>query len=197
MLVNLDIFLNFVYKETSMSQIVIDTGLIKSVGLYFFAIVGIVSLFVIGVYIVSGHADQVTATAQVSEPTPITTPVPAPTPAPTPAPVVPQTITFTVSSTSMGFNGLYQVFTYSGQLLYVTDYYVWNTITPGSTYTAQISGMANGYTIIVNPVLLYAPEYANELWAQYPYHYQRYYGASPTVTTANRPIDGKSRTYRY
>ncbi|MFY9750883.1 MAG: hypothetical protein WB811_03115 [Methanoregula sp.] len=180
-----------------MSQIVIDTELIKSVGLYFFAIVGIVSLFVIGVSIVSGHVDQVTATAQVSEPTPIPTPVPAPTPAPpTPAPVVPQTITFTVSSTSMGFNGLYQVFTYSGQLLYVTDYYVWNTITPGSTYTAQISGMANGYNIIVNPVLLYAPEYANEFWAQYPYHYQRYYGASPTVTTANRPVYGKPTVYR-
>jgi hypothetical protein len=118
------------------------------------AVIAFAALLVIvgawGVYSL-GRSDALQAQAPVSS----TTSTPAPVTAP-------QTIIITVKSTSWGTgNGLYEVWTYTGQLLYDANYREWNGIQPDETYNAVVVGTASdGQEIISGPVPLY-PHYYN------------------------------------
>ncbi|MGB8220513.1 MAG: hypothetical protein WCE46_09045, partial [Methanoregula sp.] len=62
----------------------------------------------------------------------------------------------------VGINGgLYEIFTKTGQLLYIADYHQWNAVWPDNAYAAEVIGTASdGQEIISGPVPLQpAPAY--------------------------------------
>lgn len=113
-----------------MAQITIDTNVIISMLLGVFAIIGVVALLMFAASCL-WHQDAQTYTVTTAA-TPVVS-----------TPAYPSVLTFTVLSTTTS-NGRYQVTTTSGNILYFTDYSVWNRMYPRSTYTATLVGMENG-----------------------------------------------------
>lgn len=130
--------------------------------------VAVIMLLMTGCYIFA--TNSITETKQQAQQQVVVTVTPTPTPVPTA--VLPQTVTFTVISTSM--SPQYTVFTTTGQYLYLTNYYDWNGIMPGYTYTATIVGTQyNGY-IINNVIALQRYRYADPpviIYHNYPVYY--------------------------
>ena len=124
---------------------------------------------VIGAYI-ENHSTKPTATVQPtpSQPTPIVTPTPLPTSS------YPSVLTFTVLSTTTS-TGHYQIKTTAGQVLYCSDYYVWNGFSPGNTYTADIDGTEGEAYLISKAVFIGGNEHNYVEPVVYFSDYPRYY----------------------
>ncbi len=138
--------------------------------LYVSAILILVIGIAIGAYIAGVHEKPAIPT-HIAQ-----TPLPIPTPLPTPAITssYPQVLTFTVLSTTTS-SGHYQIKTTSGQLLYCSDYYVWNGFFPGNTYTAEIDGMEGDAYRISKVVFIGGNDHNYVEPVEYFPEYPRYY----------------------
>lgn len=131
------------------------------------AFAGIAAL--VGYSLGSDYANRSREAATVS-----VQPVVAPTPSPTPA--IPETVVFTVLSTSPSPH--YTITTTTGAVYFCKDYYDWNALEPQNTYSAIVdSGMLSGITLIASHYdysrdYAYYGEYSR--YTDYPYYY--YYG---------------------
>jgi hypothetical protein len=85
----------------------------------------------------------------------------------------PYVLTFTVLSTTTS-NGAYEVFTTTGQHLYLQDYYTWDTMYPRDTYTGTITGQNDAAFTIVDVHLM------SRYYGRQPTDYWRPYGNSMT-----------------
>jgi hypothetical protein len=151
-----------------MSQIIIETDTIKKGILYLFAFVGVIAI--LGV-LVMGISDRYSLPPAEQTVIPVAEPVA--TPAPTAVPIAqptsayPTIIQFTVLSTTVA-NGHYSVFTTLGQMLYLPDYYSWNSLWPRSTYVATITGVEATGALDVSTIKLISTPYSYPVYFHDP-----------------------------
>jgi hypothetical protein len=100
----------------------------------------------------------------------------APAPQPTATVAIPSpypyVLTFTVLSTTTS-NGAYEIFTTTGQHIYVQDYYTWENMRPRDVYTGTITGQNGAAFIMVDVHLM-----SSSQWTYQPSDYWQPYGNS-------------------
>ena len=153
-----------------MAQITIDTNVIVSMLLGVFAIIGVVALLMFAASCL-WHQDTQTYPATTTAAAPVVS-----------TPAYPSVLTFTVLSTTS--NGRYQVTTTSGNILYFTDYSVWNRMYPRSTYTATLIGAAQNGAYLVGTVTLLSGYYDDDYYGgTFGYQNTRYVAVRQDLPT--------------
>ena len=148
-----------------MSEIKISTESIGKALIYTALVVAILFAVAVGCYSagrLQGQDAASIATPAAAQPVTVATPSP-----------YPYVLTFTVLSTTTS-NGAYEVFTTTGQHLYLQDYYTWNGMYPRDTYTGTITGQ-NGAAFTIVDVHLMSRYYDRQ-----PTDYWQPYGNSMT-----------------
>ena len=165
-----------------MSEIKINT---ETVGKYLITI-ALVAVIAILASLACYNAGQISerAATQVTVAPATVQPVTVATPSP-----YPYVLTFTVLSTTTS-NGAYEIFTTTGQHLYCSDYYTWDTMYPQDTYTGTVTGQ-NGaaYTIVdVHLLSRYYSRQPTDYWQPYG-NSMRYGSYDNRVTIQNNRVD--------
>jgi hypothetical protein len=159
-----------------MSQVVVETDTIKKTVLYFFAIAGIAIIgAMIGMSIVDHYIQQQVQPTIVTGAAPATAPAPTVVPIVVPASVYPTVIEFTVLSTTVAY-GHYSVYTTTGQTLYLSDFYSWNSLLPRNTYTATVIGTEANGALDVSMIHLISAPPVYPVYYFYDEHYYQYDG---------------------